>query len=299
MKIIVAGGSGFIGSALISALLAAGHQVCPLVRREPTIPAEIPWDPGAGEIDLAALGNADAFINLAGENIAGGRWTQKQRERILRSRVDATRTLVLAIGRLERKPRVFLSASAVGFYGDRGDETLTEASGVGQGFLPEVCLAWETHAEGASRQGIRTVLLRFGVVLAAGGGALAKMLPVFRLGLGGKLGHGNQWMSWISHTDAVGAICHALEDTRLEGAVNVVAPNPVTNAEFTHALARALKRPAVFTVPAGALRLCFGQMATETLLTSERVIPGRLNGTGYRFRHPTLEEALRASLQPR
>ncbi|MEY4941469.1 MAG: hypothetical protein RIQ93_3204 [Verrucomicrobiota bacterium] len=296
MKIIVAGGSGFIGRALISALSSSGHEVCPLVRREPQIPAEIPWEPSAGKIDLAAIANADAFINLAGENIAAGRWTRKQRKRILQSRIDATRTLVLAIAQLERKPRVFLSASAVGFYGERGDERLTETSGVGQGFLPEVCLAWETHAEGASRQGIRTALLRLGVVLGKDGGALAKMLPVFRLGLGGKLGAGNQWMSWISQADAVGAICHALEATNLVGPVNLVAPHPVRNGEFTRILAQTLGRLAFLTVPAAALRLMFGQMATETLLTSERVIPTRLIETGYAFQHPTLAAALRAAL---
>lgn len=293
MKIVIAGASGFIGRALVRSLGEAGHDVRSLVRRAAQTDGEVSWDPAAGVLDASVLGDVDAMINLAGENIAAGRWTGTRRERILRSRVEATRTLVLALARLERKPRVFVNASAVGIYGDRGDEVLTEESAMGQGFLPEVCLAWETHAEGAARIGVRTVLLRFGVVLASDGGALARLLPVFRFCLGGKLGSGRQWMSWVSREDAIGAVFHALREERCAGPVNVVAPESVTNAAFTAALARAVRRPAILTVPAFALRLGLGRMAVETLLASTRAIPRRLSETGYAFQHPTLEQALR------
>lgn len=293
MKIVVAGASGFIGRALVHSLGAAGHEVRSLVRHAAGAKGEVSWDPAAGILDEAALRDIDAIVNLAGENIAAGRWSGTRRERILRSRVEATRTLVLAVARMERKPRVFVSASAVGIYGDRGDEVLTEESAMGQGFLPEVCLAWETHAEGAARLGVRTVLLRFGMVLAPDGGALARLLPVFRFGLGGKLGSGRQWMGWVSREDAIGVVHHTLRDERYVGPVNVVAPEPITNAAFTAALGRAIHRPAIFTVPAFALRLGFGRMAVETLLASTRALPQRLSETDYVFRHPTLEAALR------
>ena len=210
--------------------------------------------------------------------------------------MDAAQTLVVACAKLARKPAVFISASAVGFYGDCGDEELSETSPTGLGFLPEVALIWETNAEGAARADIRTVLLRFGVVLARKGGALAKMLPLFRLGLGARLGGGGQWLSWVSVDDAVGAILHALRDTRCVGPMNVVAPTPVTNAEFTATLARVLNRPAVFAVPAWALRLVLGEMADATLLASTRVVPGRLRAMGFSFQHETLEAALQAEL---
>ena len=296
MKIVVAGSSGLIGSALVKAVRGDGNEVVRLVRRAPHAVDEIQWNPAKRELDVSALGEIDAVVNLAGENIAAGRWTAGRREKILRSRVDATQTLVAACLRLPRKPQVFVNASAIGFYGDRGDEELTEASGAGLGFLPETCLIWETNAEGAARAGIRTVLLRLGVVLARDGGALAKLRPVFRLGLGGRLGDGRQWMSWVSLTDAVRAVQYALADARCAGAVNVVAPEPVTNADFTTTLAHVLDRPAAFHAPAWVLRLALGAMATETLLASTRVRPERLLGTGFAFRHPTLAEALRAEL---
>ncbi len=300
MRIVISGASGALGRALVPALRSAGHEVHRLVRRAARADDEIAWNPAAGEMDEArfAGGGVDAIINLAGENVAGGRWTPARREAILRSRVDATRTLVLAVKRLARKPRVFISASAVGFYGDRGDEELSEQSAIGHGFLPEVCLAWETHAEGAARGGVRTVLLRLGVVLTRGGGALAKMLPLFRLGLGGRLGSGRQWMSWVAIDDVVGAVSHALNDARCSGAYNVVGPEAVTNATFTATLARVLRRPAVFPAPAWGLRLVFGQMADEALLASQRAVPERLREAGYVFRQPTLEGALRAVLAP-
>lgn len=295
MRILLAGASGLIGGALVPALRAAGHEPVRLVRRPAAAPDEIVWDPARGEVDWPKLGAIDAIVNLAGENVGASRWTAARRESIFRSRVDATRTLVALIAKLPRKPAVFISASAVGFYGDRGDERLDERAPIGRGFLPEVCLAWETHAEGAARAGVRTVLLRFGVVLANGGGALAKMLPVFRLGLGGRLGSGRQWMSWIALTDAVGAVQHALATAELSGPVNVVAPGEVTNAEFTAALGRVLGRPTVFPVPAFALRLAVGQgMADEALLASTRAVPAKLAASGFVFRQGELEPALRA-----
>lgn len=298
MRIIIAGASGAVGSVLVPALRAAGHDVRRLVRRAAQAPDEIAWDPAAGEIDRAAFerGGVDAVINLAGENVGAGRWTARRREAILRSRVDATRTLVLAVKALARKPAVWVSASAVGCYGDRGDEVLTEASAIGHGFLPEVCLAWETHAEGAARLGVRTAVLRFGVVLTPKGGALAKMLPLFRCGLGGRLGSGRQWMSWVSIDDVVGVVQHALAERRCTGPLNVVAPGEVTNAEFAAALGRVLRRPTFLPAPAWALRLVFGQMADEALLASTRAAPKRLEEMGYVFRQPNLEPALRAVL---
>jgi uncharacterized protein (TIGR01777 family) len=295
MKIAIAGSSGLIGNRLVSELRAAGHRVLRLVRRPTTAADEIAWVPERSELSVVVLGDVDAVINLAGENIAEGRWTRQRREQILRSRIDATRTLVAAVGRMEHKPKVFLNASAVGFYGDRGDEELTENSDVGHGFLPEVCLAWETHAEGATRQGVRTVLLRFGTVLSRDGGALAKLLPVFRAGFGGRLGRGQQWMSWIGIDDAVGAIQHALVDERCRGPINLVSPTPVRNVEFTATLTHVLRRPALMAVPAFALRLAFGQVADEALLASTRALPEKLLRTGYTFQHPTLAEALRVS----
>ena len=298
MKVVIAGASGMVGSALTPALRAAGHDVLRLVRGGAAhAPDEIVWDPATGGIDERRLEGAEAVINLSGENLGAGRWTAARRERILRSRVDATRTLVTTMAKLARKPEVFLSASAIGYYGDRGDEVLTEASEIGHGFLPEVCLAWETHAEGASRFGVRTALLRFGLILARNGGALAKMRPLFRLGVGGRLGSGRQWMSWVGIDDVVSVVGHALQEERCRGPVNVVAPGAVTNAEFTHTLAQALHRPAIVPVPALALRVVLGRaMADEALLSSVRAAPERLREAGYRFRHPMLAAALAAVL---
>ena len=298
MKIVIAGASGFLGSALVPALRTSGHDVFRLVRgRDARAPDEIAWDPVVGEIDRARLEGADAIVNLAGENVGEGRWTVERRERILRSRVDATRTLIVAVGKMTRKPNVFVNASAIGFYGDRGDEIVTERTEIGHGFLAEVCLAWETHAEGAARLGVRTALLRFGLILAAQGGTLAKMLPLFRLGLGGRFGSGQQWMSWIGIDDTVGAVRHVLGDARCSGPINVVAPTPVTNAEFSRALARELHRPAMLPVPVWALRVAVGRMmADEALLASARAVPNRLIETGYSFRHPVIADALHAVL---
>ena len=297
-KIVIAGASGLVGRALVPALRAEGHEVCRLVRgRAARGPDEIPWDPAAGTIDRERLSGTGAIINLAGENIAAHRWTEARRTQILRSRVEATRTLVAALGAIEPRPRVLLNASAIGYYGDRGDDVLTEASSIGHGFLPEVCLAWETHAEGAARLGVRTVRLRFGVVLAREDGALAKMLPLFRLGLGGRMGSGRQWMSWIALDDVVGSIRHALADEGCAGPLNVTAPQPVTNAEFAATLGRVLRRPAILPVPALALRAAVGNgIAHEALLASQRALPARLQEGGYAFRYPALDAALRAVL---
>ena len=297
MKIVVAGGSGLLGSALVPALRARGHDVLRLVRHTPAAADEVFWNPAENKLDPTRLEGVDAIVNLCGENVGAGRWTDARRERILRSRVEATRALVLALDTLMAKPSVFVNASAIGVYGNRGEEEMTEASSIGHGFLPEVCLAWETHAEGAARRGVRTALLRFGVVLTREGGALAKMLPLFRLGLGGRLGDGRQWMSWVSLEDAVAAILHALTNKECRGPINVTAPEPVTNTEFTATLAQVLNRPAALHVPAWVLRLVLGRgMADEMLLASTRAIPARLHEASFQFRHATLEGALHASM---
>jgi uncharacterized protein len=247
-------------------------------------------------MDPGTLSDTDVVINLAGENVAAGRWNTRRRERILHSRIESTRTLVEALGAASPRPRVLLNASAIGYYGDRGAEILTEASSPGSGFLADVCEAWEAAAAAAVRFDVRVVRLRFGVVLDAEGGALAKMLPFFRVGLGGRLGSGEQWMSWISCPDAVEVIVHALSEPRCTGPLNVVAPEPVTNAAFTVALGQALHRATVVPVPKLALQTLFGRMAEETLLASARAVPQALQQLGYRFRHPTLENALRTIL---
>lgn len=298
-RVLIAGASGLIGRALTPFLQTQGHSVVRLVRRAPGDADEVFWNPAGGEIDVAALEGVDAIINLSGENVGGGRWTAARREAITRSRLDATKTLVGAVQKLRRKPSVWVNASAVGFYGERGDEVLTEASEGGRGFLPDVCRAWETQAEEAGRVGLRTVLLRFGVVLTPAGGALGKLLPVFRAGLGGRIGSGRQWMSWIGIDDAIGAIYHAIVEARCVGPVNVVAPEAVTNAAFVSTLARVLHRPAVLPVPAGVLRAVLGEMADATLLASTRAVPQKLLASGFEFRAATLEEALRQVLPSR
>jgi uncharacterized protein (TIGR01777 family) len=235
-------------------------------------------------------------VHLAGENIASGRWTAARRAAIRESRVTGTRLLAEGIGRLSRPPATLVCASAVGYYGDRGDERLTESSGAGRGFLAEVCQAWEAAAAPAAAAGVRVAHLRFGVILAASGGALARMLLPFRLGVGGRLGSGRQWMSWITLEDAVHVVRHVLERDACRGPVNAVAPHPVRNADFTRELAGALRRPALLPTPALALRIVLGDMARELLLASQRVEPAVLAGTGYRFRHPQIGPALRSVL---
>jgi hypothetical protein len=263
------------------------------VVRRPPAPGEVFWDPTRGRIDVAGLEGVDAVVHLAGESIAAGRWTAERKRRIRASRVDGTRLLAGALGQLTRKPAVLVSASAIGIYGDRNDEELDEGSAPGSGFLADVGRDWEAATETAAAAGIRVVLARMGIVLAREGGALGKMLPPFRLGLGGPLGRGSQWMSWITREDAVAAILATLERPGLAGPVNTVAPAPVTNAEFTRLLAAAVSRPALFPVPALALELLFGEMAREALLASQRVVPRKLLAAGFRFADPVLGPALR------
>lgn len=293
MKIAVTGSSGLVGSSLVPFLKAGGHEVRRLVRRAPHAPDERRWDPAGGALDPAALEGLDAVVHLAGESIASGRWTAARKRRILESRAAGTRALAEALARQARRPRALVCASAIGYYGDRGDERLDESSARGSLFLSEVCEAWERAADPARAAGIRVVHLRLGVVLSPAGGALAKMLPPFRLGLGGRLGSGRQVMSWIAIDDVVGAFWRALERDDLSGPVNAVAPAPVDNATFTRVLGRVLGRPTVFPVPAFAARLALGQMADELLLASARVEPRALLASGFAFEHPDLEGALR------
>jgi len=296
--VAVTGSSGFLGSALVSSLRNDGHRVIALVRREPR-PGEdaLKWDPSSGAIVPLAASVADVVVHLAGESVFGVRWTAAKKRRIRESRVASTRRLTATLARLAKPPGLLVCASGVNCYGsNRGDEVLTEDSPRGSGFLAEVGRDWEGASAAAIARGIRVVNLRFGVVLGTGGGALATMLLPFRLGLGGVIGGGAQWMSWIALDDAIGAIRHALTADVLRGPVNAVAPTPVTNAEFTRTLGRVLGRPTVLPMPAFAARLALGEMADELLLGSLRVVPARLQASGYRFRQPTLEGALRATL---
>ncbi len=293
MKVLVSGSSGLIGSALLPFLTARDHTVHRLVRSARPSQVDVAWDPSAARIDATRLSGIDAAVHLAGESIAGGRWTAQRKARIRDSRVEGTRLLAEALGQSPQPPKVLVCASAVGFYGDRGSEQVDEESASGEGFLAEVCREWEAAAAPAAARGIRVVHLRIGVVLSAAGGALATMLTPFRLGLGGVVGSGDQYMSWIALDDVVGAIYHALITQALSGPVNAVAPTPVTNREFTKTLGRVLSRPTLLPIPAFAARLAFGEMADELLLSSTRVAPTKLQATGYRFRFPELEGALR------
>jgi hypothetical protein len=292
MKVLVTGSSGLIGSALMPALRGAGHTVVRLVRARPG-PGSARWNPDEGSLDPGALDGVDAVVHLAGENIAAGRWTPARKARILDSRVRGTALLARALRELNRKPKIFLSGSAVGFYGNRGDELVDESSVRGHGFLADVCAQWEAAACPAADAGIRVVTVRTAVVLSSAGGALRKMLPPFRLGVGGPVGPGTQYMSWIAIDDVVGAIQHLIAADSVVGPVNLAAPNAVTNREFTKTLGKVLGRPTLFRVPTFAIRLALGEMADEMLLTSIRAQPTRLTASGYRFRYSELEAALR------
>ncbi|MGY6499730.1 MAG: TIGR01777 family oxidoreductase [Acidimicrobiales bacterium] len=294
MDVVISGASGLIGTALQAALRSAGHTPVPLVRRSvDTGEDAISWDPQGGTIDSAALEGRGAVVHLAGEGIADSRWTDEQKARIRDSRTRGTTLLAEALAGLENPPEVLVSGSGIGYYGDRADEVLTENSGPGDDFLAEVCVAWETSSQLAAAAGIRTVNIRTGIVLDAAGGALAKQLLPFKLGIGGRLGSGTQWQSWISLDDQVGAIVHLLT-AEVSGPVNLVAPEPVTNNEFTKTLGRVLGRPTLLPIPTFAPALLYGRELVESLLlVSQRVSPTVLTTSGYEFRHRTLEPALR------
>jgi uncharacterized protein (TIGR01777 family) len=295
MDVAITGASGLIGSALAESLRANGHRVLRFQRGGVTAGDTIGWDPEAGRIDAPALEGLDAVVHLAGEGIGEHRWTDEQKRRIRDSRVRGTAVLAAAVASRERKPGVLVSGSAIGYYGDRGDELLTEDSPPGTDFLARATVAWEAEAAPAAEAGVRTVLARTGIVLDAHGGALKQMLPPFKLGLGGRQGSGKQWMSWIALADEVGAIRFAIENEALRGPVNFVAPNPVTNAEFAKTLGRALDRPAILPTPLLPLKLRYGAELVDTLLMgSQRVAPTRLQAAGYRFGFDTLDAALRA-----
>jgi uncharacterized protein (TIGR01777 family) len=298
MKIVVSGSTGLVGSALTPALTAKGHTVVPLVRRRPASGEKaIAWDPERGTIDRAGLEGegADVVIHLAGENVFG-RWSPAKKQRIRDSRVNGTRLVCDALGGLNRPPATLLAASAIGYYGDRGEEEVTEQSAPGEDFLAHVARDWEAATTPATRAGIRVVNLRFGVVLTPAAGALAKMLPAFRLGLGGPVGSGNQYLSWITLDDVLNAIIHVLDTSALVGPVNITAPAPVTSREFAKTLGRVLGRPAVLAVPAFALRMAFGAEGAEMLQSGQRVMPARLLASGLRFQFTAIEPALRALL---
>lgn len=295
-RIVLSGASGLIGVELAAFLRTAGHRVVSLVRRPPVAGGdEIYWNPAAGEIDAAALEGVDAVVHLAGESIAG-RWTPARKEAIRKSRVVGTLLLCAALARLRKRPQVLISASAIGYYGNRGDEVLTEDSDPGTGFLPDVCQAWETATNAARQGGVRVVNLRIGVVLSPRGGALATMRTPFKLGAGGAVGGGGQYMSWIALDDVVGAIQHALFTHELSGPVNATAPAPATNREFTKTLGRVLRRPTVLPAPAFAVRALLGEMGQTLLLEGARALPARLQASGFQFLHPDLESALRGEL---
>ncbi len=299
MRVAVTGSSGLVGTALVHVLGSNGHQVLRLVRRPPRAGDEARWDPERREIEPGALEGVDAVVNLAGENLAGGRWTAGRKARLYASRIGPTRFLVETLAGLERRPEVLVSASAVGYYGDRGSEWQDEASPPADDTLGRLAADWERATEAASRAGLRVVRLRTGMVLSAEGGALGRMLPLFRAGLGGPLGGGSQYLSWIAIDDLTGVILRALADRTLSGPVNAVAPGPVTNADLARSLGRVLHRPAVLPAPAFALRLVFGELADAALLASIRVRPARLLAAGYVFRLPGLEAALQHVLARR
>ena len=305
MKVLVTGSSGLVGTALVEALGQDGHTVCRLLRPQSagSVPPAGPqvtsarWDPVSGQLDSTAGEGANAVVNLAGASIARGRWSEAYKHLLRSSRVDATRALVAALAKLSQPPAVFISASAVGYYGDRGDEELTEQSAPGADFLAGLARDWEAEAVRAEQFGARVATLRFGVILARHGGALERMLPPFRLGIGGRLGSGRQWMSWLTLDEAVAIIRFALDTAGARGPINAVAPNSVRNAEFTAILGRVLRRPTLFPVPRGVLRLALGEMAQALMLASQRALPKRLVELGYRFEHAALEPALRTTLE--
>jgi uncharacterized protein (TIGR01777 family) len=300
MKILISGSSGLVGTAATTALQSDRHSVVHLVRPGKAAKAvDVQWDPMRATVDVAGIEGVDVVIHLSGAGIADGRWTDDRKQVLRSSRVDTTRVLVDSLSRLKQKPRLLMVASAIGYYGLRGDEILTESSTNGTDFLALVCRDWEAEASRAAAMGIRAVMLRFGIILSGKGGALPRMLTPFKLGLGGRLGNGQQWMSWIAIEDVIGIIRHTIANEQVSGPVNVVAPNPVQNEEFTRLLAAMLHRPAIFPAPAFLLRLALGEMADAVLLSSDRVKPERILAAGYKFRLEILEPALRAAVLSR
>ena len=293
MEVLIAGASGLIGTALKTALSTRDDQILALTRRTAQTDDEITWDPSSGSLDASRLNNLDAVVHLAGENIAAGRWTPAQKARIRDSRVQGTNLLARTIARLSSPPKVFISASAIGYYGHRDDEILTEDSAPGDGFLPEVCTAWEKAAKPAIEAGIRTVHPRIGIVLSPKGGALAKMRLPFKLGLGGIIGSGTQYMSWITLDDLISFLLFSIDNDTINGPINAVSPTPVTNREFTKTLGRVLSRPTIFPLPAFAARLALGEMADALLLSSARVLPTRLESLDFSVLHTQLDPTLR------
>jgi uncharacterized protein (TIGR01777 family) len=302
MKVLITGATGLVGTALARSLQQDGHYVCRLLRKkshdetETAQGCDIEWDPNSGDFGQAAEG-AEALVNLAGASIADGRWSEDRKEVLRRSRVETTRGLVAAMQKMNPRPKVLVSASATGCYGNRGDALLTEASPLGTGFLAQLAQEWEAEALRATALGVRVVLTRFGVILAKKGGALPTMMVPFKIGAGGKLGTGTQWMSWVALEDVVRIIRFAIENEAVQGPVNVVAPQPVTNAEFTQVLASTMNRPAFFTAPTFALRAVLGEMADEMLLSSQRAIPEAVQAQGYQFEHSDLKSTLATILQ--
>jgi len=294
LTFLISGASGLLGSSLVPFLTTGGHRVIRLVRKSPlSAENEVFWDPASGLLDLDGIENIDVVIHLAGESIGQGRWTKEKKKKIVESRNKSTSLIAEKIAKLDPLPKVLISASAIGYYGNRGDEPLTEEDTCGADFISGVCSEWEQAAASAKIKGVRTVFLRIGITLSPLGGALNKLLLPFKLCLGGKLGPGNQYMSWIGIDDVIGAIYHVVSNNNIEGPINVVAPNPVTNLEFTKTLGKVLSRPTLFSVPETVIKPAFGEMGREILLSSTRVVPNKLLATGYRFRNPDLEGALR------
>ncbi|MGK5631893.1 TIGR01777 family oxidoreductase [Streptomyces sp. URMC 123] len=295
MRVSITGATGLIGSALVRSLRADGHEVVRLVRRAPRGPDEARWDPGRGRVDAAGLAGSDAVVHLAGAAIGGHRWTDAYKREIRDSRVLGTAAVAEAVASLDTPPRVLVSGSAIGIYGDAGDRVLDEDAPPGDGFLARVCEEWEEAAAPAVEAGVRTAFARTGLVVARGGGAWGRLFPLFRLGLGGPLGSGDQYWSFISLADEVAALRHVIDTAELAGPVNLTAPEPVTNREAARAMGRVLRRPALLRVPAPALRLALGELAQD-VLGSQRALPGRLLASGFTFRHATIDAALRAAL---